>query len=73
MGFYSGALGQHPTFLAHLFAKNSKKKEQQWVKDNNIEPPFPVGAKVRLLSHHYSETIGVINQIYKYEPADTVY
>lgn len=46
-----------------------KEKEQQWVKDNNIEPPFPVGAKVRLLSHPYSKTVGIINKIYEYEPA----
>ena len=46
-----------------------KEKEQQWMKDNNIEPPFPVGAKVRLLSRPYSKTTGIINQIYEYEPA----
>ena len=45
-----------------------KEKEAQWVKDNHIEPPFPVGAKVRLPSH-YDEITGVINQIYEYEPA----
>ena len=45
-----------------------KEKEEQWVKDNNIEPPFPVGARVRLPSH-YKETTGVIDRIYEYEPA----
>lgn len=39
-----------------------KEKEQQWVKDNNIESPFPVGAKVRLPSH-YDEITGVIKQM----------
>lgn len=46
-----------------------KEKEQQWVKDNNIKPPFPVGSKVRILLRYYSETIGVINKIYEYETA----
>ena len=45
-----------------------KEKEEQWVKDNNIMPPFPVGARVRLPSH-YKETTGVIDRIYEYEPA----
>ena len=49
-------------------SKKLKEKEAQWVKDNHIEPPFPVGAKVRLPSH-YDEITGVINQIYEYEPA----
>ncbi|ERH28137.1 hypothetical protein HMPREF9065_00732 [Aggregatibacter sp. oral taxon 458 str. W10330] len=45
-----------------------KEKEQQWVKDNDIKPPFPVGAKVRLPAH-YNEAVGIINRIYEYDPA----
>ncbi|EHK89845.1 hypothetical protein [Aggregatibacter actinomycetemcomitans] len=45
-----------------------KEKEQQWVKDNDIRPPFPVGSKVRMGACH-GETEGIIDRIYEYEPA----
>lgn len=52
-----------------FFVRNRlKEKELQWVKDNDIKPPFPIGAKVRLPAH-YGEAVGIINRIYKYDPA----
>ncbi|WP_233115139.1 hypothetical protein [Aggregatibacter actinomycetemcomitans] len=48
--------------------KKLKEKEQQWVKDNDIQPPFPVGSKVRMRECH-GETEGVIARIYEYDPA----
>lgn len=45
-----------------------KEKELQWVKDNDIKPPFPVGSKVRLPTY-YDEAEGVIDRIYEYDPA----
>ncbi|MFP4733739.1 hypothetical protein ABWH53_12480, partial [Pasteurella multocida] len=44
------------------------EKENQWVQHNDIKPPFPIGAKVRLPSF-YKEEIGTIVPINKYRAA----
>ncbi|WP_239408817.1 hypothetical protein [Aggregatibacter actinomycetemcomitans] len=48
--------------------KKLKEKEQQWVKDNDIQPPFAVVSKVRMPECH-GETEGVIARIYEYDTA----
>lgn len=51
-----------------FFVRNRlKEKELQWVKDNDIQSPFPVGSKVRLPAY-YDEAVGIINRIYEYAP-----
>ncbi|HHE3553097.1 hypothetical protein [Pasteurella multocida] len=44
------------------------EKENQWIQHNDIKPPFPIGAKVRLPSF-YEEKIGTIVAINKYRAA----
>ena len=51
------------------FVRQKLKEKSCSGEGYNIKPPFPVGAKVRILLRYYSETIGVINQIYEYETA----
>lgn len=52
----------------HLVNAELKKVQKEWVKTNNIQPPFSIGTKVTF-KWCYEEHVGVIDKISEFDPA----
>ena len=52
----------------HLVDAQLKKAQKEWVKTNNIQPPFSIGTKVTF-KWCYEEHVGVIEKISDFDPA----
>lgn len=52
----------------HLVDAELKKAQKEWVKTNNIQPPFSIGTKVTF-KWCYEEHVGVIEKISDFDPA----
>lgn len=52
----------------HLVDAELKKAQKEWVKTNNIQPPFSIGTKVTF-KWCYEKHVGVIEKISDFDPA----
>lgn len=53
----------------HMVDSQIEKAQEQWVIDNNIKPPLPLGTRVAIASVYRGTEHGTLAHLFKYGPA----